>query len=89
MPFALPACWGGDADLRGGRGREALHACDADDVFGDLLHADVGEVGGDVAVVVEGALDFVEELGGACADCYAAFFPLLVKGDVFYGKGNW
>lgn len=74
VPFALPARWGGNADFRGWRWGETLHACYADDVFGDLVHADVGEVCGDVAVVVEGALDFVEELRGACSDCYTAFF---------------
>lgn len=42
VPFALPACGGRNADFRSGRRREAFHACDADDVFGDLVHADVG-----------------------------------------------
>lgn len=78
VPFALPACRGGNADFRGWRRGETLHACYADDVFGDLVHADVGEVCGDIAVVVEGTLDFVEELRGACSDRYAAFlFPFV------------
>ena len=59
VPFALEAGGRGDADFCGWGWWEAFDACYAHDVFADLFHADVGDVGGDVAIVVERALDLV------------------------------
>jgi hypothetical protein len=62
VPFALEACWGGNAYFCCRWGRKAFHTSYADDFFLDLLHFDSRDFGGDVAVVVERALDLVEEL---------------------------
>jgi hypothetical protein len=66
VPFALEAAVGGYADACGGWWREAGNAGDADAVGGFFDGVDVFEVGDDVGVEVEGAGDFVDELGCYC-----------------------
>ena len=63
VPFALEAGGSCDADFGGWWWWESFNACYADMVFTDLFHSDVGDVGGDIAVVVEWSLDLVQKLG--------------------------
>jgi hypothetical protein len=62
VPFALVASGRGDANL-GGRWRwHTLHTCNTNMVLANLLHIDVGDIGCNVAVVVEWSLDLIEQL---------------------------
>jgi hypothetical protein len=76
--FGLVAAVGCDADFGGGRGWEALYACYADVVGGELFEGDGGEFRNDVLgsvsktrpnwergayrVEVPGSLDFIQQL---------------------------
>ena len=62
VPFALPARRCSDAYFGRGWRRETFDAGDADEILAYLLHVHVCNVGCNVAVVIQRALDFVEQL---------------------------
>jgi hypothetical protein len=62
VPFSLEACGSRDTYLCCWRWREAFDACYADEVFGGLLHFQIADVGGYVAIVVKRPLNLVEQL---------------------------
>jgi hypothetical protein len=60
VPFTLVASWCGNADLGRRWWRHAFHTCNTNLVLANLLHLDVGDVGCDVAVVVEWSLNLIQ-----------------------------
>lgn len=60
MPFALKSGGSSDADLCGGRWRQALYACDSHKFFARLFHLDTSKICRHIAVVVQRALDFIK-----------------------------
>lgn len=60
VPFTLVASWCGNTDLSRRWRRQAFDTCNTNLVLANFLHLDVGDVGCDVAVVVEWALNLIQ-----------------------------
>ena len=80
----MVAAYCGDDDFRGGWGRKAFYMRDGDAVHACFGDGYAGEIGCDVRIEINCALQFIEELGGDVEFGDDAIFGLVLG----YGAGS-
>jgi hypothetical protein len=65
MPLALESCWCRNTNLRCGWWGQPLDTSHANVVFPYLFHLEIADVCSHIAIVIERALDFIQQLRGA------------------------